>query len=263
VIQTLLPPALTGALTYEFKMAARRKVLWLSVLPLLALSAFLVLTSPRPAGLPVMGKMAVWGVIINMITTLGLGVALADRFTTRGAGLNDLLKATPTSVTARMLGTLTGSLAAALTPAATVMVLAGVGVGISSGDPVALLWAVVAFLTIILPGALMLTTFSATAGLLLPVPVARVLAVAAWFWATIFNTSLVPVLSPTGTVLSPLGDYVAAGWLSGPVLWAGRGHSAVLSPPVSGASAGLNFCFVLVIAAVLFTVARLVTAAKH
>jgi hypothetical protein len=40
-----------GAVRYEFRMAACRPMLWAAVLPLLALSALLVLTSPRISGL--------------------------------------------------------------------------------------------------------------------------------------------------------------------------------------------------------------------
>jgi ABC-2 type transport system permease protein len=250
--------ALTVTAVYEFRMAARARVLWFAVLPLLVISALVLITSPRiGAEHSAAAKVAGWAVVVNLITTVGLGVALADRFVRiRGLGLTELLEATPASTTGRMAGTLFGALAAALAPVALLMIVVGGWFTVTDRAPAALGWAVIAFLTVIVPGALLLATFSATLALWVPLPVARVLSALLWFWLTAFSSRVVPVPSPTGTLLSPLGDYVSAGWTGATRLWAGRGHPRVLSPHPSAGWAVGNLVVVLLLTAVLFGAAR-------
>jgi ABC-2 type transport system permease protein len=261
----VLAPATRAVLIYEFRMAARGRVLWLAVLPLLALAVLLALTSPRLRdAVSASAEVGTWALLVNAVTTVGLGVALADRFSRmRGLGLAELLDATPTSRAARMAGTLAGSLAAALVPAVALMVLVGAVVAVTRRDAGAVGWALIAVVTIILPGALLLATFAATAGLVLPLPVARVLTVLVWFWCTLVNQSLLPLPTATGTLFSPLGDYVSAGWLHTETLWAGRGHPDFLSPAASGGAAALNLILLLAVVAALFTGARLITARQR
>ncbi|MGC4804958.1 hypothetical protein [Micromonospora sp. DT233] len=252
----LLSPALTGAIKYEFQMAARRKVVWLAVLPLLAIGLLFQILSPASADLhTAAARVGAWSLTMNLLVVVGLGVALADRFagTTR-RGLHELLLATPSSLAARMLGSLAGSLAAALAPVAVTMVVVGVVLTFTSGDVTTLGWAVIAFCTVTVPSALLLTTFAATLGLVLPMAVVRVIAVGTWFWATLFSTSIVPIPTVTGTLLSPLGDYVAGGWLHTPTLWAGEGAFAAPAPSSSSSStAAVNLLLVVGMSAVLFT----------
>ncbi|MFD7643995.1 hypothetical protein ACFV4P_25465 [Kitasatospora sp. NPDC059795] len=248
--------AVTAA--YEFRMATRAKVLWFAVLPLLAIATVVLATSPRiGAEDSAAAKVGGWAVVINLITTVGLGVALADRFVRiRGMGLTELLESTPASTAGRMAGTLVGSLAAALAPVALLMVVVGGYFTVADGSPAALGWAVVAFLTVIVPGALLLSTFASTAALWVPLPVARVLSALIWFWMTAFSSNVVPTPSPTGTLLSPLGDYVATGWMGSTRIWAGHGHPEAISPHPSAASALANLVVVLLLTAVLFGIAR-------
>lgn len=249
----LLSPALAGAIKYEFRMAARRKVVWLAVLPLLAIGLIFQIVSPESAKLDTAAaRVGAWSLTFNLLVVVGLGVALADRFTgTTRRGLNELLLATPSSLAARMFGSLAGSLAAALAPVAAALVVVAVVLTFTTGDVSTLGWAVVAFCTVTLPSAVFLTTFAATLGLVLPMAVVRVIAVAAWFWATLFSTSIVPIPTVTGTLLSPLGDYIASGWLHAPTLWAGEG--AFAAPAPSAATAAANLILVVAMSAVLFT----------
>lgn len=109
-----------------------------------------------------------------------------------------------------------------------------------------------------MPAALLTTVFAATSALIMPAPMARVLTVLVWFWATVFSPNLVPLPTPTGTLLSPLGDYVSVGWLHGAVVWAGRGAPEALSPAPTAATAALSLALILLLAAGLFAVARAV-----
>lgn len=255
-----LAAAVRGTIRYEFLMAVRRRVLWLASVPLLALAALVCLTSPRIDALATTaGRAGAWTVIVNMFAVAGLGVVLADRFVrTHRFGLAEVLAATPTTLAGRMLGVLVGSLGAGLLPAAVlVVVLMPLALLRRPGDLLAGAgWGLLAFLIAVVPAAILMTVFAATAGLVLPVPVARILAVLVWFWSTLFSTRLIPLPSPTGTLLSPLGDYAIAGWLHGPVLWAGRGSPGALSPPVSAGAAVLNVAVILLLTALLFAVAR-------
>jgi ABC-2 type transport system permease protein len=259
-----LPLAFTATVLYEFRMAIRGKMLWLSVLPLLAVALLIMITSPRTANLDdTMAKLATWAVLANMITTVGTGVSLADRFVRiRGLGLTELLSSAPASVSWRMAGTLLGALTAALAPVAALLLILGVVTAATDGAPATPLWAALALLTVVVPGALLLSTFAATLALFLPLPPARVIAVLAWFWTTVFSTRLVPLPTPTGTLLSPLGDYAGAGWLHADVLWAGRGSLDALAPAPSATSAMWSVLALLALSGVLFLVARSTAAVR-
>lgn len=260
-----LSPALRGAILYEFRMATRRKVLWIALLPLLAIATLICVTSTRINEVEaVSGKAGAWAVLVNIFIGVGLGVGLADRFVrTHRFGLAEVLAATPTGLGARMFGVLCGSVAAGLVPVAAVLVVVmPLSLRQPSAIPAGMFWGLVALLIAILPAVLLITMISATAGLVMPVPLARVLAVLLWFWSTIFSAGIIPLPTPTGTLLSPLGDYIAAGWLQGPIIWAGRGGPDLLSPPVTALTATLNLIVILTLTAVLFGVAR-ATAARR
>lgn len=259
----VLGPALAGSLRYELLMAARRRTLWLATIPLLLLAWALAATSPGLNDIPTTsGQMGAWAVAMNLFVTLGVAVALTDRFTrTRRVGLGEMLDTTTAGPTKRMLGTLLGSLTVALAPAAVGMVVLGGYFAIRHGDPAALGWAVLAYVVIIVPAALLATTFAAALGLLLPVPLARVVVVLAWGWATIWNPQILPVPTITGTLLSPLADYPAAGWLHAPAFAAHRPDSWI-SPPLTAPNAAISVIALLVLTVVLFACARALRGAR-
>lgn len=257
-MSTTAPAAWRGSVRYEFVMAARGRVLWLASIPLLLLAVLISLVSPAPGSVD--ARIASWALSINLVATLGPGVALADRFARlRAPGLGDLLKSTPASTSVRMTGVLAGSLAAALVPAAVLLLLVGTVIAVIEREPVAMAWSAVAFGAVVLPAVLVLVTFAAAAGTVMPVPFARVAAVLGWFWATIWNTDLIPAPTITGTVLSPLGDYVTAGWMHGSVLWAGRGTPGI-SPAPTAEAAWVNLAVLFVLSTIFFGIARAVTA---
>src|SRR5690606_18887612 len=97
-------------------------------------------------------------------------------------------------ITTRMAGALIGSLAAGLVPV-TVTMLVAAPISLKERGWAALaslLWVVVAVATVIVPAAVVTTVLAATLALVVPVPVARVLVVCAWFWATTLNVNVVP-----------------------------------------------------------------------
>lgn len=252
----LLGPALTGSLHYEYVMAARRRVLWAATVPLLALAVLLAATSPAiQQDQSTSGQVGEWTTIINLLVTPGIAVALADRFMRTGRrGLTEVLDTTTAGPTLRMVGTLLGSLAAALTPVAIGMLAVGAYLAVERSHAAALSWVVVAFAVIIVPAALLLATFAATLALVVPVPLARVLALLTWGWATVWNTRFIPIPTITGTILSPLGDYGAAGWLHAPALH--TDVDSLLSPAHSPTTAAISVAALLALALVLLLCAR-------
>ena len=254
--------AVQGSMRYEARMAARGRVLWLSLLPLTALAVLLALSSPDVAGqADPAGRIGTMVLVVNTFATAGLGVALAGRLSQHTRpGLTEVLDTTPGGGTTRLAGVLAGALAVALVPVSAVVVLIGAVVSVQAGAVTPVAHALLGVVTVLVPAAVAMTTFAGLLGLLMPVVLARVLVVVFWFWATQLSPSFVPVPSPTGTVLSPLGGYPAVVWLGARRIWANRQLDGVLSPAPDGGSAVLNVALVLAAAVVFFFAARLLMA---
>lgn len=246
-------------------MALRRKVLWLSLGPLIALATLIALTSPTVMGQddPVT-KVGNAIVVVNLFYTVGIGIALTDRLVQQyRAGLTDLLNATPSGHAACMVGAVLGPLGVALAPAAVLLMLLGVVLGISHGSLAPVGAAVIGLGAVLVPAAVMITALATLLGLALPQALARVVVVVLWFWSTVFSPSLFPgVPTPTGTVLSPVGGYVAAAALHVDPIWANRGESGVLQPIASATTALTNVALLLGLAILFFGAARVVAARR-
>lgn len=258
----LVGPALAGTLRYEAVMAARRRVLWAGTLPLVVLSLLMAATEPSLTGLrQTSAQIGAWTVLINLVTTLGVAVVLVDRFARAcRRGLPELLDATGAGTALRLVGALVGSLTVALVPVAVAMLGVGVAFAVSRNDATALAWAVLGFVVIIVPAALVAAAFAATLGLALPVPLARVMVLGIWIWATVWNSAIIPVPSISGTVLSPLGDYVAHGWFGAPTFK--PISSSLLSPTMTATSAAMSVVALVAVSAVLLVTARVLRAAR-
>jgi ABC-2 type transport system permease protein len=261
---TLLPTAVTGTLRYEARIVMRRRGLWLTLVPLSLLMLLLVLVSQKVSGLPdPVARIGAAALVLSVFGTPGVAVALIDRLVVaRRSGIADLLEATPASGTARMLGMLVGPLAVVLAIPALLLTVLGVWWSVSAGSPAPLLAAVAGLLAVILPGALALTALAALLGLVLPSVVARIVVVVVWFWATVLTPSLTPVPTVTGTLLSPVGGYPAAGWLHADPVWAHRFADGPLSPAVTGPAILTNIALVLLLTAAFLTPARLLIARR-
>lgn len=253
--------AILGVTRYEAVMALRRKVLWLTLGPLAVLAAFLALTSPTVvAESDPVASLGTAALVINLIYTGGVGIALTDRFIQQHrAGLADLLNATPSGHTACMVGAVLGPLGVALVPAAVLLVTLGVVLGIGNGSLVPVGAAVIGLGAVLVPAALAITAVATLLGLILPQALARVVVVMLWFWSTAFSPSLFPgVPTLTGTVLSPLGGYLAVATLHVDPVWANGEASSVLRPIASGAAATTNVALLLGVALFFFGAARVV-----
>jgi ABC-2 type transport system permease protein len=201
------------------------------------------------------GKVADTAVMVNLLAGLGLSMAMADRFRWHHrSGLADLLAATPGSASARLAGTLAGSVAVALAPTAAALLVFGVATAVRAGSPGPVGTALASIVVILLPSGLMIAAFSALAGLVLPVTVARIGAAGAWAWATVLNTRVLPVPTVSYTMLSPAGGYPAVAWLGAP-----HSNAVLNGEEVGGFAAALNILMVLACTVMLLAMARIWT----
>lgn len=243
---------LTASARTEITMILRSRMLWLAVAPLAALSLLLALTSARGAGLPPAHRVASAAVMMNLLAGFGLTMVMADRLRWhRRTGLGDLLAATPGSASARMAGTLIGAVTVALAPATAALLVYGAVMAVAAGSPGPFGTALAAVVVILIPSGLLVTTFSALAGLVLPVTIARIGAAGVWAWATVLNPRVLPIPTVSYTMFSPGGGYPAVAWLGAP-----RGTAVLNGQEVGASAAAVNLLVVLACTALLLAVAR-------
>ncbi|MBX6385947.1 MAG: hypothetical protein IRZ07_23730 [Microbispora sp.] len=201
------------------------------------------------------GRVADAAIMVNLLAGLGLSMAMADRFRWhRRTGLADLLAATPGSASARLAGTLAGSVAVALAPPAAALLIFGAVTAVRTGAVSPAATAVASVVVILLPAGLLIGAFSALAGLVLPVTIARIGAAGAWAWATVLNPRVLPVPTVSYTMFSPAGGFPAVAWLGAP-----RGSAVLNGEQVGAGAAALNVLTVLACTVVLLAVARIWT----
>ena len=98
------------------------------------------------------------------------------------------------------------------------------------------------------PAVLTAMSLSSLLGAILPMIVARIAGVLAWF-ALVFSSPMLPAPTINGTILNVIGDAVGAGWFGlGPVYPATGGILAVTGTP---ANAAISLIAQLVIAVLL------------
>nr|ADK32547.1 putative ABC permease [Microbispora corallina] len=246
---------LTASARSEITMILRSRMLWMAVAPLAALSLLLAFTSTHGADVGPGGRVADTAVMVNLLAGFGLAMAMADRFRWhRRTGLADLLAATPGSASARMAGTLTGSVAVALAPPAAALLVYAVVTAVREGSLSPVGASLASVVVILLPGGLLIAAFSALAGLVLPVTVARIGAAGVWGWATVLNSRVLPIPTVSYTMFSPAGGFPAVAWLGAP-----RSNAVLNGREVAASAAAVNILVVLACTLVLLAVARIWT----
>ncbi|WP_017576963.1 hypothetical protein [Nocardiopsis kunsanensis] len=253
-----LLPVLGGTLRYEALMVVRHRALWTVLVPLSLLSLVIAWGAPSDitGGVRHVGAAAL---ITGILCTLGIGVTLADRFV-RGLshGMGDLAAATPHSLWFRLPAMLVASLGVALVLPLVVVMVCVVPAAVADGGVRPLAAALAAFTTVLVPGAAALTALACFLGLVLPLTLARVATAGVWLWSTIASPQILPLVTPTGTLLSPVGGYPAAAWFGERAVWANRELTGPLSPPPDTGTALANLAVLAVFTAVLLTLAVLV-----
>ena len=213
-------PVLIGALRYEFHMQFHRRAVWITMIVLGLLLAFLltrhnglndVLTFLNSPSLP--AAVAYWADMVNFaILPIGIGVLLADRLPRdQHTKVYELFTSMPGALSARLLGKYLGSTLATLLPMIAFYLL-GIGYILAhTHNPLALPLALAAFATIILPGILFIAEFSIACPAIMWVPLYQFLFIGYWFWGNLLPPGRgIPTLS--NTILTPLGDNMLAGF---------------------------------------------------
>ncbi|WP_435110328.1 hypothetical protein [Nocardiopsis synnemataformans] len=250
---------IAAVVRYEARMAVRARGVWIGMVPVSLLGLVIAhapLTGQESARLNA-GAMAE---ALTLLVPVGVAVVLADRLRRGGAtGLDELLDTTPLNGTVRTTGVLGGALAVALLPVLALVAALGAVITVRTGDAMALAWAALGFLLVVLPACVWMTALASLLGLVLPVTLARFLVVPLWFWAVSWNYTLLWVPTPVGTVLVPGGEYPAQAWFGTTPVWAGHGQAEWLSPAPDGAVTGLvNLACVLLGTALMVGCARLI-----
>ena len=213
-------PVLIGALRYEFHMQVHRRAVWITMIVLGLLLAFLltrhnglndVLTFLNSPSLP--AAVAYWADMVNFaILPIGIGILLADRFPRdQRTKVYELFTSMPGALSARLLGKYLGSTLATLLPMIAFYLL-GIGYILAhTHNPLALPLALAAFATIILPGILFIAAFSIACPAIMWVPLYQFLYIGYWFWGNaLFPDAGIPTLN--GTILTPIGGYMSLGF---------------------------------------------------
>lgn len=193
------------------KVARRQKALWFTAILLTAFAALLAVISPARPGTGGIEDLAFSAQLIVMFTGVAYAAAFADFFTTPSRlGINELEASTPVAALALRTARIFGTFGVVITPALTVLLVMGV-VQTLSGHPGSIPVAVAVTVTIIAPGVLIAMSLSALLGAILPRALGRIAGVLVWFFL-IFSSSLLPLPTPNGTVLTVIGDAVASGF---------------------------------------------------
>lgn len=225
--------ALAGATRYEFVMQIRRKALWVTFLVfglVLALSRLpLIPWAPGSEGLSVPLLVANWSFVLQMFYPIAFGILLADRLPRDGrTGVQELLDALPVSLRGRFLGKYLGATVATVVPLLLIYAAGIAYVAARHGDLSALPLALAAFATINLPGLFFVAAFSISCTAILWVPLYQFLFVGYWFWGNLVYLDAVGFPTLTGTILTPVGEYMANGFFG----------TEPSNPRVAGATVG-------------------------
>ncbi|MFB9446794.1 hypothetical protein Dvina_24005 [Dactylosporangium vinaceum] len=240
--------ALAAVCRYEFRMQLRKASLWAAAA---LLAAAVVLTQgengPRhlPAGTPARIVMGDWALLFALLMPVGFGMVLADRLVRdRRLRVGPLLDSTPTGPGTVLAGKYLGGVAATALPGLAALLVAAGGEWVHRRDPALFVWALVAFAVVTVPGLAMVAGFALVCPLVIGAPLFRVLLVGYWFWGNLLAPRWLP--SPTGTLITPIGDY-AASWLVGDrALYAGLdGWIPFLRPePGGGGTAAMSIVLI-------------------
>ncbi|PSL00223.1 ABC-2 type transport system permease protein [Murinocardiopsis flavida] len=258
-----LVPGVVGTLRYEARMAIRQRALWYAVVPLALLALAASWHPPAEIADPVR-HVGGATLVTGLLCTFGIGVVLADRVARGlGPGMGDLIAAAPCPAWTRLPAVLAASLGVALAVPLLVVLVCAVPAAVADGGARPLAAAAAAFATVLVPGAAALAALACLLGLVLPMALARIATAGIWLWSTIASPQLLPMPTPTGTLLSPVGGYPAAAWFGERSVWADRGLPGLLSPAPGTGTALANLAVLAAFTALFLTLAGLIAARRR
>lgn len=210
---------LMGVFRYEFRMQARRPLVWIAMLLIALMQLGLMLQIPfvtrvlfHLPGYPLLHIISLWTGYLNWFLPIGIGVLLADRLPRdRRTKVEELFLSTPSALSARLLGKYLGSMSATCLP---LLLVYGLGIAFvlsQTHNLLVLPLALLTFVTIMLPGILFISAFSIACPSFLWVPLYQFLFVCYWFWGNLLGPNAgIPTLS--STILTPIGIYIVEGF---------------------------------------------------
>ncbi len=207
---------LRGATRAEYRMQIRRAAMWL------AFALFAIFSLPFKGGLPdllntsaphLLTALCQWSVTVNFVLMLCLGFFMADRLPRdRVTRVDETLVATAGNLGARCLGKFAGSLAATMAPLSMFFALGVLGAAAHTHSFSALGLGLLTYLTLVLPGALVVGAFSLLCTAFIWPPLYQFLFACYWVWGNAFPPyPHFPIPTLSGTVLTPVGSAISAG----------------------------------------------------
>ncbi len=210
-----------GVFTYEFRMQLRRRSIWITMLLIILFILLLLSRNANVAQIlsrlnhhPIQAVVVYWTDIVNAVLPIAVGILLADRLPRdRKTRVDELFTSMPGALSIRLLGKYLGSMVATLVPMF-IFYLLGLGVILyETQNPLALLIALEAFASIVLPGIFFISAFSLACPAIMWVPLYQFLFVGYWFWGNLLAPgSGIPTLN--NTLLTPIGEYQSQGFFN-------------------------------------------------
>ena len=207
---------LWGVIRYEFKMQARRRLLWIvfagiALVMLTAMPGELLNSRQHAGEMTLLQLVASITVDINWLPLIGIGVFLADRFPReRSNRVDELFESMAGTLNTRLAGKYVGCLLGTLLPAFLAYCFDIGLLAFIKHTLLVLPLSIITYTTIVVPGACFITAFTLVCTSLMWVPLYQFLFIGYWFWGNMLgsNTGL-PTLSTT--ILTPIGGFIGAG----------------------------------------------------
>ncbi|WP_162873036.1 hypothetical protein [Austwickia chelonae] len=187
-----MTPAFAGLARIEMRLVVRRRSLWTALAPAYLLVLLLCATSAGLNAAQGTARVADWAVLMNMLLGLIFSATFVGTLGIKGCdGMSQICRSAPVPGWQQLALRVVGVLSVTL-PTLVVLVMLGLWLGITERSWNSLLAAPMAFLTITVPGALIILGLDAVFEWLLPVAFARITAVVVWGWAAFFDTPTIP-----------------------------------------------------------------------
>jgi ABC-2 type transport system permease protein len=218
-----------GLVRYEYSMSTRRWSMWLAFGLISLLYVTRALLEVQTILLPITDR-SLWEYAGRMAFTLNLfmpvagGILAADRIARDiRLGVAELQQSTPVHRWSFVLGKYFGVLLSLLTPQF-LIALSLSGLMVLCGMPsMLMLYAMPAFLAIVVPAYAFITIFSLAFPLIMPLRVYQVLFSGYWLWGNFLDPRVFPTIS--NTLLASAGQYAYEGFFGGAVRTSSAGHS--------------------------------------
>lgn len=216
----MIKQAFKGACRYEFRMQIRRPALWITTATICLVLVrfehmhledmlFVAHSSLYPTAIQ---RSAAWADSINRLLPIVVGVLLADRLSRdRRTGVAELLDTTPAPLFARLIGKYLGSTLATLLPVFVFYMLGVSVLLVRIHDVFVLPYALLTFVTIVLPGMMFVAVFSLCFGAFIWWPVYCFLLTGYWFWGNLLSPRN-HIWTISDSILTPAGGYMSKGF---------------------------------------------------